>query len=203
MKLEKYKKTKAEFRSEVLRYIRIQPQLLIKKHQEAFDLSLSAFLKKQAGIWSAYRPLPNEVSPSVSIHHSPHIRWAYPRVKDQSLEFYLEPQVWTRGSYGIEEPDPSHNKLIPLQDINACLIPGLAFDRQGTRLGRGSGYFDRALESYQGLKVGLAFAAQVFSENLPCEKFDVPMDLVVTEKETVMIHHHYSNPIVEGEHRND
>lgn len=65
------------------------------------------------------------------------------------------------------------------------ILPLLAFDRQGTRLGYGGGYYDATLEAYQQKKdilaVGLAYAQQACLFNLPAEKHDVRMDWVVTE----------------------
>ena len=67
------------------------------------------------------------------------------------------------------------------------LVPGVAFDRRGRRLGRGGGYFDRFLARVPGdaWKVGLAFDFQLLREDLPEEKHDVPMCRVVTNKEVV------------------
>jgi 5-formyltetrahydrofolate cyclo-ligase len=200
--LEDIGKAKVAARAEALRRIKAQQEVSTQKCQIEFDLNLSSFLKKQKGFWSAYRSIPGEISPVVSIQKNQQIRWAFPRVKEKGLEFYLEPKTWIKGSFGIDEPDPVNNELIPLQEINACLIPGLAFDRRGTRIGRGLGFFDRALESYQGLKVGLAFDTQLFSEELPRDVFDVPMDIVITNKDIFLINHH-PNQVIEGERRND
>lgn len=60
------------------------------------------------------------------------------------------------------------------------LIPGLGFTKNGERLGRGKGYFDRYLEDYKGLKIGLCFKVQL-TNVLPQETHDVKMDWVVSE----------------------
>jgi 5-formyltetrahydrofolate cyclo-ligase len=62
------------------------------------------------------------------------------------------------------------------------LVPGVAFDTQGVRLGRGAGWYDRILPYFpEALKIGLAFEEQITS-SLPEEPWDVPMDLVVTDQ---------------------
>jgi 5-formyltetrahydrofolate cyclo-ligase len=62
------------------------------------------------------------------------------------------------------------------------VVPGLAFDSAGTRLGRGGGHYDRALATYpRGLRVALAAEAQL-SPDLPSDTWDQPVDAVVTER---------------------
>jgi len=200
--LENIRKVKVEARAEALRRIKAQQVDSIKNKQQTFDLNLSSFLKKKKGFWSAYQPISGEVSPTPSIQQNQHIRWVYPRVKEQNLEFYLNPSVWIKSSFGIEEPDPSISELYQINSLDACLVPGLAFDRQGTRLGRGFGFYDRALEGFKGLKVGLAFESQIFSEDLPRESFDISMDIIITEQNIFLMNHH-PNQVIEGERRND
>ena len=64
---------------------------------------------------------------------------------------------------------------------NVILVPGLAFTKDGLRLGRGKGFFDRYLASFNGVKIGVGFECQVF-EDLTQEKFDIKMDYLVTDK---------------------
>lgn len=74
-------------------------------------------------------------------------------------------------------------------DWHLMLVPLLAFDRTGTRLGYGGGYYDRLLEAYpqcRPLAVGVAFAAQE-APALPREPFDVPLPIIVTEDETIVL----------------
>lgn len=66
------------------------------------------------------------------------------------------------------------------------LIPGLAMSKKGERLGRGGGYYDRYLEHFTGLKIGLTFDCCLV-ESLPSESHDQPMDWVVTESGIVKI----------------
>lgn len=65
-------------------------------------------------------------------------------------------------------------------------VPGLAFDRSGGRVGRGKGYFDKYLENYNGIKVGVCFSEQLVS-SLPIEEHDQPMNYVVTDEAVIKI----------------
>lgn len=121
-----------------------------------------------------------------NINHVPHemnrLKWVYPRVSGESMEF-LFPQTcedFEMSRWGIAEPLLSSEKVSVDQCV-AFLIPGLAFDHQGSRLGQGKGYYDRALQSARGKKVGIAYSAQMLNENLNVADHDVAMDFVVTE----------------------
>ena len=61
------------------------------------------------------------------------------------------------------------------------MVPALAFDKEGRRLGRGGAYFDRALKSFQGIKVGVAYSWQWATHALPYEDHDIAMDIIVSE----------------------
>ena len=88
------------------------------------------------------------------------------------------------GNYGIREPvDPS---LVPLRDIDLVLVPGVAFDPAGNRLGRGGGYYDRLLNGFEGTTVAVAFDFQVFPE-IPCDAHDIPVQYVVTDTESIKV----------------
>ncbi len=82
----------------------------------------------------------------------------------------------------ILEPRLGAGRTVSWEEIEVALVPGLAFDLQGNRLGRGGGHYDRGLARIgrQALKIGLAFDFQIV-ERLPVEARDVPVDLVVTE----------------------
>jgi 5-formyltetrahydrofolate cyclo-ligase len=92
-----------------------------------------------------------------------------------------DPTVTT--SFGAEEPvggmrlDPS--------SIDVVAVPGVAFDRRGRRIGYGGGYYDRFLRGLSVFTVGLGFGLQVLDEDLPGGSFDLPVDVIVTEDETV------------------
>ena len=87
------------------------------------------------------------------------------------------------GHYGIAEPLPALPRMAgPYCFEGGCvwLVPGIAFSRQGVRLGRGAGYYDRLLAGSNGVKVGLSYEDRVF-DWLPSEEHDVKMDYLLTE----------------------
>ena len=84
------------------------------------------------------------------------------------------------GAFNILEP--CHDlPLMDLENIDLILIPALACDRQGYRLGYGGGFYDRWLPNATGLKVGIIFE-QFYMELLPHDAWDVRLDLIITEK---------------------
>jgi 5-formyltetrahydrofolate cyclo-ligase len=87
------------------------------------------------------------------------------------------------GRYGILEPDASLPEVSP-GEVEAALAPGLAWDRSGTRLGRGGGYFDRLFgaPAWRGFICGIFFAVQE-EKVIPCDPWDAPLDAVATESE--------------------
>ncbi len=85
-----------------------------------------------------------------------------------------------KGAYGIMEPKASCPKLSANQ-MDLILVPGVAFDRQGGRLGRGAGYYDRLLrKAGKAMKIGLCFKEQLVKK-VPMTKLDVRMNRVITD----------------------
>jgi 5-formyltetrahydrofolate cyclo-ligase len=90
------------------------------------------------------------------------------------------------GQFGILESKPEAIRPVAGDQIDAALVPGLAFDEAGNRLGRGKGYFDRLLRDLRGVKIALAYDFQVLSE-VPSEAHDARVDFIVTEKRVIKI----------------
>lgn len=86
------------------------------------------------------------------------------------------------GAYGI--PEPKKQNFCEKQQIDMCVVPGLAFDRKGHRMGYGGGYYDRFLSDYDGFTVGISFNKCIIESTLPKE-YDVAVKAVVTEKEVI------------------
>ncbi|WP_370449270.1 5-formyltetrahydrofolate cyclo-ligase [Parabacteroides sp. AF14-59] len=87
------------------------------------------------------------------------------------------------GIFGILEP-ADQETTIPETDIDLIIVPGVAFDRQLNRMGRGKGYYDRLLSTLQAPKIGICFDFQL-QEMIPVEPFDKKMDMIITEKEVI------------------
>jgi 5-formyltetrahydrofolate cyclo-ligase len=118
------------------------------------------------------------------------LRLAYPRVVDpgpgKRLEFHevalgaTGPAPLRPGRFDIPEP-PATAPLVAVDEIDVFVVPGLAFDRTGTRLGWGHGFYDRALVGApDAVRVGYCYACQLI-DVVPREADDLPMHYVVTE----------------------
>ncbi len=89
------------------------------------------------------------------------------------------------GQYGIREPKAGCPE-IPLERLGLILVPGVAFDLRGYRLGRGRGYYDRLLAEIHGIKCGVAFDEQLV-DAVPAGKLDVRMDFILTPTRCVKV----------------
>ena len=81
-----------------------------------------------------------------------------------------------KGAFGILEP--TGPELNNIASIGVIIVPGVAFDAQNNRMGRGRGFYDRALQQSGAFKIGVAFNCQIFKQ-IPTIETDIPMDLVV------------------------
>ena len=119
--------------------------------------------------------------------------------KKNELHFlrYLAQDDLVKNRFGIEEPSP-HSSSISAWTLDLIIVPLVAFDRQGNRLGRGAGFYDRSLcfvyelpEAPRPILIGYAYAMQEV-EPLQKKSWDVPMDYIVTEKEIIDCRHQKS-----------
>ena len=86
------------------------------------------------------------------------------------------------GHYGIREPKADFIRPVPRGEIEAVVIPAVAFDRRGYRVGYGGGYYDRFLpEARQAARIGVAFARHIVPA-VPAAPHDVTVDRIVTEE---------------------
>ncbi|MBI5889028.1 MAG: 5-formyltetrahydrofolate cyclo-ligase [Deltaproteobacteria bacterium] len=84
------------------------------------------------------------------------------------------------GSYEISEPG-AHEKSVEAAEFDLVVVPGAAFDKNGTRLGYGKGCYDRALKDARCPIAALAYEFQLVDGEIPAEPHDVPMAAIVTE----------------------
>ena len=99
---------------------------------------------------------------------------------DLELRVYTGPADLTPGAYSIEEPTGA--LFTDYAAIDFIAVPGVAFDRNGNRLGRGKGYYDRLLPRIpSAYKAGICFPFQLVEE-VPAEPFDIRMDEVITQQ---------------------
>ena len=95
-------------------------------------------------------------------------------------------QELTPGPRGILEPDASKCKVVPMDRIDIAIIPGLAFDEKGGRIGSGTGYYDRLIPrlAITTRKVALTFEDQILPQ-IPMESHDKHVDIIITDKRII------------------
>ncbi|MEZ4271321.1 MAG: 5-formyltetrahydrofolate cyclo-ligase [Myxococcota bacterium] len=91
----------------------------------------------------------------------------------------LRCQITSELSPGYRSIPEPQGRPCALPEIEAIVVPGLAFDKKGGRIGYGAGYYDRTLSVYPGVTIGLAYDFQVVS-TLPQASHDAPMDWIIT-----------------------
>ncbi|MDE6578533.1 MAG: 5-formyltetrahydrofolate cyclo-ligase [Muribaculaceae bacterium] len=108
-----------------------------------------------------------------------------PRVNGVNLEIlpYDESRL-ELGSFHIEEP--TGDNVIDPEEIELIIVPAVAYDRNGNRLGRGKGFYDRLLKTTKATKVGVGYEFQLVDE-VPVEPHDVGVDIIITQNATIVV----------------
>jgi 5-formyltetrahydrofolate cyclo-ligase len=128
----------------------------------------------QGQVGAGYLPLKAEIAPVYQeLFRAIPLNLAYPVLVDGEMRFGL-PQGLPKGSTWL---DPPYHLVEP----SWLFVPGVGFDLNGARLGRGKGFYDRYLEEHMVMTIGLAWSEQV-KEKIPMESHDSHMDFIITEK---------------------
>ncbi len=154
-----------------------------KNHSQKILNSLAKHLENCGGIWAAFMPLGSEPQITWSLV-SKEIQWCFPILQENQLSFMKMPRAFEKNSLGFSEP--TGGEIIQLSDIQGFVIPGVAFDREGHRLGRGQGYYDRTLKNYKGSIFGVCFHTAL-KDQVPTEDHDLKCHLILTENQSVAI----------------
>ena len=148
-------------------------------------------LFQRAACIALYSPIQQEVDTELlfATARSARKRVLYPLVCDNILQFreVTETGQRTTGAFGILEPcrlSEDHT----LETVDLIVVPGVAFDLQGHRIGFGKGYYDRCLSQFpkHGILVGLCHDFQLL-EQIPAEGHDIRMEYIVTDKRIVQV----------------
>lgn len=121
-------------------------------------------LELKSGCWTGFHAFASEPRIEWSQINS-EIKWCFPVVQNDSMHF-----------------ETSEGGKIDTQAIQGFVIPGLAFDRRGVRLGRGGGHYDRTLIGHKGEKIGVCFNVS-FCQELPTEKHDMKVETIITDQQ--------------------
>jgi 5-formyltetrahydrofolate cyclo-ligase len=150
---------------------------------EALARHFEVLAVKPGQVVGGYHALGTEADPALLLARLAErgARIAFPRVaaKQAALEFHLVPEgeALRPGAFGIHEPSADWPTIIP----DLLLVPLLAFDAAGHRLGYGGGYYDRTLEALKTPAIGIAYAEQEIGF-IPAEAHDRTLDAVLTER---------------------
>ena len=181
--------TKGQLRRQLLRQLQQQKEDVRNQQSEAIRrkvFRLTAF--RQARTVCCYVALPHEVQTwrMIDAMLKNGKRVVVPMVKPRSKRLQLselrDPDTeLARGAFGVWEPRPDAVRPVPAREVDLVLVPGLAFDRAGHRLGHGHGYFDRFLARLprKTPTVGLAFRLQVL-DRLPTSAHDQAVQAILT-----------------------
>ena len=136
----------------------------------------------------AFSAIHKEIDPAplLSEAHAHGKRVGLPRVVGEDLALHLVTPnaALEQGAFGVMEPAASSPPIEP-EEVDLVIVPGLAFDVRGHRLGYGRAFYDRLLPTMtRAFRLGLAYDFQVVME-LPDDAHDVPMHAVVTDQQVL------------------
>jgi len=133
----------------------------------------------QRAIVLTYLAFRNEPDLDLLFNLLPHVRWAVPRIEGKHLVLHsYDPARLVRHRFGMPEPAADLPVVDPAT-LDLALVPGVAFDQRGGRLGFGGGYYDRFLPTTPALRVGVTYD-KCLADVLPCGKHDQRMEWIVT-----------------------
>jgi 5-formyltetrahydrofolate cyclo-ligase len=134
----------------------------------------------------AYVAFRNELDLKSLFKALPEIEWIVPRVVGRQLVLHpYDPQRLVRHRFGMLEPAADLPTIAP-DTLDLVLVPGVAFDRQGGRMGFGGGFYDGFLLTTGALRVGITFD-DCLMDAVPCDEHDQRMDWVVTPRQTLRV----------------
>lgn len=180
-------------KEDIRRKVRAQKSLLSEAERQKAACEAFEKLEQQMAFIMAdnillYHSLPDELSTHEFINkwHS-HKHFFLPRVNGLNLEILPYDQSRLHlGAFNIEEPDGAN--LTDISEIEVVIVPAVAYDLHGNRVGRGKGYYDRLLADTNATKIGMAYDFQIFDE-IDTDPFDIPVDIVITDRRHFIARH--------------
>lgn len=180
---------KQQIRSEINRRLALLDEDFIRELEEdlpdmLFDIDEFREAVRKAGRIALYRPIKGEIPvdglAKMLLGEGKTI--CYPKVEDGVMNFYdvkdLSSASFICGRYGIKEP--ADTGAVVNGSIDIAVVPGLAYNEEGTRLGRGGGYYDRffASSGKRPFAVAVCFDFQIDSD-IPSEEHDITVDMLL------------------------
>lgn len=168
---------KQKLRKELLQIRDTLTKEELAQHSNIVCEQLLPYLKGCVGI---YRSIGSELD-VCNLETLSSITLAYPKTySNHTIRFFKVTceEDFVKGPYDIMEPRDTCEEVIP----DMLVVPLVGFDEEGNRLGHGLGYYDRYLQSFKGLKIGVAHECQRV-EHVYEEAHDIKLDIVIHEKQ--------------------
>lgn len=164
------------------------PEVEWQRRSQELVTQIQAFLKKRSfDRYILYRSFRREPDLSTLAACLPSEACYYPRIRGHEMDFYSTAGDFESNRFGIEEPPGIPQKMLRDFDPKTLLIiPAIAYDRRGFRLGYGGGFFDRFLSQHQLSTLGVCFDA-FLKDELPTEAHDQAVSTVVTESQQILL----------------
>lgn len=171
--------------------ILIRTRKTLLSEEEKADASRRAFdmLARHAAFMMAdnvllYHSLPDEISSHSFIEQwAGRKRFYLPRVNGVNLDILpYDRTKLSMGAFHIEEPQG--DETADVNDIELIVVPAVAYDLSGNRVGRGKGFYDRLLQKSKATRIGIAYDFQIVDE-IEAESHDVPVDFIITERRVI------------------
>lgn len=166
----------------------ISPEELADRSSKACNLLLTTREYKRAEVILVFLSLRTEIDTTNIVLHAwrdmkrvlaPKVSWEQRRMLPVELRSLSSDDI-SETTLGIREP--AQGLPFPVANIDMIIVPGLGFDKQGNRIGRGRGFYDRFLahRDWKGVSCGLGFEEQVVEE-VPRQEHDMQIDMLVTD----------------------
>jgi 5-formyltetrahydrofolate cyclo-ligase len=159
---------------------RLYASEIIKRSKRIQEFVINSTEFQPVKVVGAYFAFGSEVKTDLIIERARLLgkKIALPRVKEDKITFYelSSSKYLIRGRFGIMEPVPYKR----VSKIDLLMVPGIAFDKKGYRLGYGKGYYDRLLSGKRTFSIGLAYSFQML-ENLPHDRYDKRLNAIASE----------------------
>ena len=170
------------------KFLKQRSEFSHQKHDSKICEHLLQLLKATNGVWGGYVNTSTEPNLSTVYKEAKHIKWAFPKVVGDDLQFLVPKNAanFVKSELGINEPSEISQAVAP-NELTGILVPGVAFDSRGYRLGRGKAFYDRYLKDCSSRLIGVGYSVQLSQDDLPFEAHDVKMNVIVTDKEVLKI----------------
>jgi 5-formyltetrahydrofolate cyclo-ligase len=192
--MEEIREKKQEIRNTMLNKLAALPPEELAAKTKAVEDRLFEFANfLEARIAMLYTPIQGEVDTAEVIRRSYHynkiiVLPSFDQVRHRMTLLKVDhaEKDLIQGPRGNLEPDPARCKAVPLDCLDIAIIPGLAMDEKGARIGSGQGYYDRLIPDLPitTRKVGLVFEDQILTM-IPMESHDKHIDIVITEDRVI------------------